>query len=49
MILRNLTSTDQTVSDGDAIKTVTPLGLVAVSAEVGSSEQPLVPPAPASA
>ena len=60
MILRNLTTTDQTVSDGDATKTVTPLGLVAVSSEVGfrllasaprvwSSEQALIPPPPPSA
>ena len=57
MILRNLSTMDQTVSDGDAKKTVAPLGLVAVSTEVGSellasaprvwsSEQALIPPAP---
>ncbi|MDP1827160.1 MAG: hypothetical protein Q8L48_28060 [Archangium sp.] len=58
MILRNLTSTEQTLSDGVDVKTVSPLGLVAVSAETGfrllasspkvwSSEQPLIPPPPA--
>lgn len=57
MILRNLTSTEQTVSDGTTVKTVSAAGLVAVSTEVGfkllasdpkvwSSEQPLIPPAP---
>ena len=57
MILRNLTSTEQTVSDGTTVKTVSPAGLVAVSPETGfrllaadprvwSSELPLIPPAP---
>lgn len=57
MILRNLSSTEQIVSDGSAVKTVSPLGLVAVSTETGfklitsspavwSSEQALIPPAP---
>jgi hypothetical protein len=57
MILRNLTSTDQTVSDGPTVKTVSPLGLVAVSIDTGfillaasprvwRSEQSLIPPPP---
>lgn len=60
MILRNLTSTEQTVTDGPDVKTVSPLGLVAVSAETGfrllasgpkvwGSEQALIPPPPPSA
>lgn len=57
MILRNLTSHAQTVSDGVTVKTVSPMGLVAVSAEVGFqllahkpgvwvAEQAIIPPAP---
>jgi hypothetical protein len=60
MILRNLTSTPQTVSDGPTVKTVSPLGLVAVTPETGFrllshqpavwvTEQALVPPPPPSA
>ena len=60
MILRNLTSTSQTVSDGTTVKTVSPLGLVAVTPETGFrllthapavwvTEQPLIPPPPPSA
>jgi hypothetical protein len=60
MILRNLTATNQTVNDGVEVKTVSPLGLVSVSAETGfrllasnpkvwSSEQALIPPPPPSA
>ncbi len=59
MILRNLTTTQQTVSDGTAVKEVSPLGLVAVSSETGFAlissfpavwvtEQAIVPPAPPS-
>lgn len=57
MILRNLTSNEQLVTDGPHQKTVSPQGLVAVTNETGfklltaspavwSAEQPLIPPAP---
>ena len=57
MILRNLTSNEQLVTDGANLKTVSPQGLVAVTNETGfkllaasplvwSSEQPLIPPPP---
>lgn len=57
MILRNLTSNEQVVTDGPSLKTVSPKGLVAVSNETGFqllsssptvwiAEQPLIPPAP---
>jgi len=57
LILRNLTSNEQVVTDGPDLKTVSPKGLVAVSSETGfallttsptvwSAEQPLIPPAP---
>ena len=57
MILRNLTSNEQLVTDGPNLKTVSPQGLVAVSSETGFklltasptvwvAEQPLIPPAP---
>ena len=57
MILRNVTSKEQLVTDGPHQKTVSPQGLVVVSNETGfklltvspavwSAEQPLIPPAP---
>lgn len=57
MILRNKSTTEQTVSDGPSVKTVPPAGLVSVSSETGFhllasspnvwiSEQALIPPAP---
>lgn len=60
MILRNLSSTPQTVSDGTAVKEILPLGLVAVTPETGVrllstspavwiTEQALIPPPPPSA
>ncbi|MFZ5438996.1 MAG: hypothetical protein ACOZQL_03255 [Myxococcota bacterium] len=59
MILRNLTSTEQTLTDGGTVKTVSPLGLVSVTPDVGFhllahrpgvwvAEQPIVPPPPPS-
>jgi hypothetical protein len=59
MILRNLTSTPQTVSDGTTLKTVSPMGLISVSHDVGFqllthkptvwvAEQAIVPPPPPS-
>lgn len=57
MILRNKSTTEQTVSDGQHLKTVPPAGLVSVSSETGFqllasspsiwiSEQALIPPPP---
>ncbi len=57
MILRNVSTNEQVVTDGSNLKTVSPKGLVAVSNETGlqllsasptvwSAEQPLIPPAP---
>jgi hypothetical protein len=57
MILRNKSTTEQTVSDGPHMKTVPPAGLVSVTSETGFqllatspniwiSEQALIPPPP---
>jgi hypothetical protein len=58
MILRNLTSNEQTFNDGPQVKTVAPQALVAVTPETGAllltqlphvwvAEAPIVPPPPA--